>query len=52
MANGGTEDQDQDAYDALMQTQEFQVKLKKTVPNNEEICRVAKANNIMKMKIL
>ena len=29
MANGGTEDQDQDAYDALMQTQEFQVKLKK-----------------------
>ena len=29
MANGGTEDQDQDAYDALRQTQKIQVKLKK-----------------------
>ena len=47
MANGGTKDQDQDAYDAHRQTQIFLCKLKKTVPNNEEICRVAKANNIM-----
>ena len=47
MDNGATEDQDQHAYDALRQTQEFQVKLKKTETNNEEICRVAKANHIM-----
>ena len=30
MDNGATEDQDPHAYDALRQTQEFQVKLKKT----------------------
>ena len=50
MANLATEDQDEAVYDALPKNKNFRLnykKTKKTETNNEEICRVSKANNIM-----
>ena len=46
IVNWATEDQDQDVHDALRKNKNFRI-TKKNETNNEDICRVAKADNIM-----